>query len=322
VNRIRDTALLVSMLAVSAGWASPQHGPRGEPGENRRGPAEHMQRNRDDGPAARTGMAPPPRIEQRRDEPRQDAPRQDAPRREDPRHDEPRRDQPRPVIVPDRPNPRLDEGRGGRDITPPDRPQGNRSPWTSAGRTGREHGPGSWPGRPREFDSRDRGHDQDRGHHDGDQDRDHDGDHGRDHDGDHDRDHRGDHDGHHDGNGDRNWDRNRWHDYRGHYWHHDRGWYDRFRNDHYYFYGGQYTARQRFFFGYYNPPTGYSTRFWTRGDILPYAYYDGRYFIDDYLRFDLYDPPFGCRWVRVRADALLVDIDSGEILDVVRDLYW
>jgi Ni/Co efflux regulator RcnB len=55
---------------------------------------------------------------------------------------------------------------------------------------------------------------------------------------------------------------------------------------------------------------------------LPFAYYDDRYVIEDYGRFDLYDPPFGCRWVRVRGDALLVDLETGEVLDVVYDLYW
>jgi Ni/Co efflux regulator RcnB len=124
-------------------------------------------------------------------------------------------------------------------------------------------------------------------------------------------------------NRDRNWGSNRWRDDRGREWPHERGWYDRYRLDHFHFYGGRYVARQRFFLGYYYLPFAYAPRVWVIGDWLPSPYlYDGRYFVDDYWRFDLYDPPYGCRWVRVRSDALLIDIGTGEVLDVVYDLYW
>ncbi|MGB8325968.1 MAG: RcnB family protein [Steroidobacteraceae bacterium] len=124
-------------------------------------------------------------------------------------------------------------------------------------------------------------------------------------------------------NRDRSWDRNYWRDDRGRQWPHERNWYDRYRFDHFHFYGGRYVARQRFFLGYYYLPFAYVPRVWVIGDWLPAAFfYDGRYFVDDYWRFDLYDPPYRCRWLRVRGDALLVDIGTGEVLDVVYDLYW
>jgi Ni/Co efflux regulator RcnB len=123
---------------------------------------------------------------------------------------------------------------------------------------------------------------------------------------------------------DNNWTRDgdHWRDHRGREWHHDHGWYNDFRGNHFFFNNGRYFARQRFFFGYYNAPWGYSSRLWMRGDILPLPYYETRYFVDDYERFDLYDPPFGARWVRVGFDALLVDTATGEVLDVLHDLFW
>ena len=58
------------------------------------------------------------------------------------------------------------------------------------------------------------------------------------------------------------------------------------------------------------------------GDRLPSSYYARRYVIHDYWRFDLYEPPYWAHWVRVRNDALLIDRDTGEVMDAVYDLYW
>ena len=64
-------------------------------------------------------------------------------------------------------------------------------------------------------------------------------------------------------------------------------------------------------------------RYWQRGQWLPSAYYmESRHHLGDYWRFELYAPPFSARWVRVGSDALLIDIRSGEILDVVYELFW
>jgi Ni/Co efflux regulator RcnB len=123
-------------------------------------------------------------------------------------------------------------------------------------------------------------------------------------------------------NRDRDWDRYHWRDDRGRMWHWDRGWYDRYRFDHFRFYQGRYFARERFRFGYYRAPYGFSTRIWLRGDFLPFGYFNDGYVVRDYWSFNLFDPPFGCRWVRVRDDALLVDIATGEVVDAVYDLFW
>jgi hypothetical protein len=129
-----------------------------------------------------------------------------------------------------------------------------------------------------------------------------------------------------DRNRDRDWDRDRdryrWRDNHGRYWTYDRGWYDRYRADHYRYHNGRYYSRERFSIGLYYAPWGYSPRFWLQDWWLPVSYYDDRYLIYDFWRFDLYEPPYGCRWIRVGGDALLVDRFSGDIVDVVYDLFW
>ena len=130
---------------------------------------------------------------------------------------------------------------------------------------------------------------------------------------------------------DRHWNRDHndhwnldhnWYDRHGRDWRRDRWWYDQYRYNHYRFYNDRFYARQRFSFGFYYAPFGYSSRVWFRGDFLPFAYFDDRYFVDRFDRFDLYDPPYGCRWIRVGSDALLVDVESGYILDVIYNLFW
>ena len=70
-------------------------------------------------------------------------------------------------------------------------------------------------------------------------------------------------------------------------------------------------------------PRGYSIRLWQRGQWLPSAYYvERRWHLVEYWRFGLYDPPYASNWVRVGDDALLVDLRTGEVLDVVYELFW
>ena len=117
-------------------------------------------------------------------------------------------------------------------------------------------------------------------------------------------------------------DRHDWDDERGHSWHHDRDWYDRYRVDHFRYYGNRYYARQRFSIGFYSAPWGYRTRLWACGDRLPLSYYSARYVLDDYYSYDLYAPSYATAWVRVGNDVLLIDLENGEVLDVVADLFW
>lgn len=113
-----------------------------------------------------------------------------------------------------------------------------------------------------------------------------------------------------------------WRDTRGHIWHQDRGWYERYRANNFRFYQGRYFARDRFRIGFYQRPFGFTSRIWLRGDFLPFGYYSEDYTLADYWSYDLYDPPLGCRWVRVRDDALLVDNFTGEVVDGVYNIFW
>lgn len=120
----------------------------------------------------------------------------------------------------------------------------------------------------------------------------------------------------------RTFDRDHWRDERGRDWNHDRGWYDHYRVDHFRFYNGRYFARERFRLNFYVIPYGYYRHSWTRGEFLPYSYFDDGYTLGDYWTYGLYDPPYGCEWVRVDDDALLVDMQTGEVLDTVYDLFY
>ncbi|MDI7774068.1 RcnB family protein [Asticcacaulis sp. EMRT-3] len=172
---------------------------------------------------------------------------------------------------------------------------------------------------------------------------------GPDHD-DRDRSARGDHNwngGHNDGNndrGDHNWNGGG-----------DRG--DRYgggdRNNHYgnggyggynrggYSYGGYSRGRTHFdwhdnqhfrgysgvrygyyFFpgvGYYNVPSQWYGHRWLEGEYLP-DFFDS-YRIYDWQAYDLPIPPYGCAWYFLGEDAVLADVDTGRILDVIYDFY-
>lgn len=123
---------------------------------------------------------------------------------------------------------------------------------------------------------------------------------------------------------DRRWDeRSSWRDARGRPWRYEPRWYQDHRLRYFRYDRGHYYARERFHIGLYVVPRGYSYRVWRIGDWLPYGYYDGgRYALHDYWRYRLYDPPYWAMWIRVRDDALLVDVDTGEVIDVVYDLFW
>jgi Ni/Co efflux regulator RcnB len=77
-----------------------------------------------------------------------------------------------------------------------------------------------------------------------------------------------------------------------------------------------YQAAHNFKIGPYHPPRGYVARRWVYGQILPRAYWAAPYQIADYWLFALEVPPVGYEWVRVGNDAVLVNIGTGEILQV------
>jgi Ni/Co efflux regulator RcnB len=52
------------------------------------------------------------------------------------------------------------------------------------------------------------------------------------------------------------------------------------------------------------------------------GYYSPRYYVNDYSRYRLPRPGFNQRWVRHYNDVLLIDVRSGYVVDVIRNLYW
>lgn len=81
-------------------------------------------------------------------------------------------------------------------------------------------------------------------------------------------------------------------------------------------YQHNFQAARSFHIGPYHRPAGWAPHHWVYGQILPRAYWGPGYLIADYWLFALEVPPAGFEWVRDDSDALLVNIQTGEILQV------
>ena len=81
-------------------------------------------------------------------------------------------------------------------------------------------------------------------------------------------------------------------------------------------------APKHFRSGSYNAPQGYQYRHWSYGERLPRGYFVRDYWIGDFMMFGLFAPPSDLVWVRVGDDALLIDRDSGEIIQVRYGVFY
>jgi Ni/Co efflux regulator RcnB len=81
-------------------------------------------------------------------------------------------------------------------------------------------------------------------------------------------------------------------------------------------YRHNFQAARSYRIGPYHRPAGWHEHRWVYGEILPRAYWAPEYIIGDYWLFALEVPPAGYEWVRDGNDALLIDVSSGEILQV------
>ena len=96
----------------------------------------------------------------------------------------------------------------------------------------------------------------------------------------------------------------------------DRTWWDSTRWRHTYHATNRYRASR------YVYPSGWYMRVWSFGDVLPHrSWYSQSYYLD-WWRYDLPRPPIGTEWIRMRDDAVLVDIWNGRVLAVYHDLFW
>ena len=81
-------------------------------------------------------------------------------------------------------------------------------------------------------------------------------------------------------------------------------------------YRHNFQAARSFRVGPYHRPHDWVAHHWEYGQILPRVYWAPEYVLADYWLFALEVPPAGYEWVRDDTDALLVDVSTGEILQV------
>jgi len=60
---------------------------------------------------------------------------------------------------------------------------------------------------------------------------------------------------------------------------------------------------------------------WRRGERLSSAYYAPAYVVRDYSAYELPEPPYGCRWIRVDNNVVLAAVATGLVLDVVYNVF-
>lgn len=100
-------------------------------------------------------------------------------------------------------------------------------------------------------------------------------------------------------------------------------WHTNWRNDHRYDWN---TYRQRhrslFHLGIYTDPFGWGYQRWGIGWRLWPSFYSSNYWLDDPYMYRLPYAPWPYKWVRYYDDALLVDVYSGQVVDVMYDFFW
>lgn len=81
-------------------------------------------------------------------------------------------------------------------------------------------------------------------------------------------------------------------------------------------YEHNFQASRSYHIGAYRHPRGWVSRRWAHGETLPRAYWTPSYIVSDYWLFALEVPPEGYEWVRDDTDAILVNVATGQILQV------
>jgi Ni/Co efflux regulator RcnB len=84
---------------------------------------------------------------------------------------------------------------------------------------------------------------------------------------------------------------------------------------HRYFYNGHRFSAFRV--GFYRWPHGYRYVRYSVGGYFPRQFWIQDYYIENYADFGLDVPPDDCQWVRYGSDAILFDLDTGQVDQVV-----
>jgi len=100
----------------------------------------------------------------------------------------------------------------------------------------------------------------------------------------------------------------------------NRGW----RNDRRYdWQRWRYSNRNAYRLpAYYAPYRGWNYNRFSIGFMLQPLFYSQRYWIGDPWQYRLPAAPYGTQWVRYYNDVLLVDVYTGEVVDVIYDFFW
>lgn len=128
--------------------------------------------------------------------------------------------------------------------------------------------------------------------------------------------------------GDRDHDRDRWRDRDRNHWSGDRDghrrWDRHWRDNHrynWYTYRSHYPSYYRLGI-YYAPYRHHHYRRLNIGFFLDSLFFSQRYWISDPWYYRLPDAYGPYRWVRYYDDALLVNIYTGEVVDVIYEFFW
>lgn len=78
----------------------------------------------------------------------------------------------------------------------------------------------------------------------------------------------------------------------------------------------------RYHLGYYYDPFGWDYRRWQVGWTMRPTYWSDRYWLNDPWQWRLPAVHGPYRWIRYYDDALLVDVRSGRVVDVIHDFFW
>ncbi|SPL71658.1 RcnB family protein [Acinetobacter stercoris] len=87
---------------------------------------------------------------------------------------------------------------------------------------------------------------------------------------------------------------------------------------------GYESNNRNIYVGRYDHPQKYNNNYgqanrvvvYRAGDRLPDIYRSSRYYINDYHRYDLYEPPHGYHWVNIDGNYILVALATGIISQI------
>jgi hypothetical protein len=69
-------------------------------------------------------------------------------------------------------------------------------------------------------------------------------------------------------------------------------------------------------------PPGWAYRRWAVGAVLPPLFLAPAYYYTDWATLGLEPPPPGAQWLRYGPDLLLVDVSTGNVIEVVPDVFY